>query len=790
MKDSMIKKVLYGIVLLLLVLSVNGQALLTGKVTDYQSNALKNVSIHLLNTQLTTMSNTEGNFSIPDVAAGTYIIELSAIGYATVASEIKVNEKDNKPLLFQLQHSGVQLETVTVTAQKREELLQNIPLSVTVLSSRQVQEFRLWNVKELTAIVPNLYAGNPGDERNVTSIRGITTTSYDPSVATYIDGVNQFNLDTYIPQLSDIERIEVLRGPQGTLYGRNAMGGVINIITRQPTNNTAGFIELNIGNYNQQRYSAGIRTPVIKNKLFLGASGVFNKRNGYYNNGFNNKSFDRQEGITGNYYLKYIPHSKWAVTLNIKHQNNGNRGAFPLVNGVNEAFQNPFQLAQNAVGKMIDNTLNASLSVNHAGALFNVTSQLAWQKNHRYYKAPIDGDFSPLDAVTVINDYGRQWNHVNVLTHEFRLASSTKKSSLFNWTAGTYFFHQYNPVKQATHFGKDAGLLGVPDTDFSTINITKGKNTGIAMYGQLTYKLTKKWDLTGGMRYDYEHKNLKVRGEYQKDGGAAFAIRADTSASANFSALSPKVGLQYEVAPNSNLFGSYSRGYRTGGLTQLSADPSQPPLYPYKPEYSNNMEVGIKNNFFNNRFRIHVTAFLTQVTNAQVPTLILPEAITITRNTGKLTSKGAELELWANPVKGFELAYSFGYTDAEYKSLKISQSGQTVNLDRKKQLFTPDITSVLSLQYSYLVSSRQQIKLVARGEWFYLGTRYFDLANTLKQSPYNLLNTRFGVSSKYIELYFWARNITDKTYIEYAYDFGGVHLGNPKTYGVTMKALF
>ncbi len=173
---------------------------------------------------------------------------------------------------------------MVVTAQKNEETLQNIPISITAISAKQVEQYRLWNNKELTAIVPNLYSNNPGDERNVTSIRGIVTTSYDPAVATYVDGVNQFGLDTYIASLNDIERIEVLRGPQGTLYGRNAMGGVINIITKQPTNATNGFAELNIGNYGLWRLSAGIRAALIKNKLFFGASGVFNTRNGFYTN--------------------------------------------------------------------------------------------------------------------------------------------------------------------------------------------------------------------------------------------------------------------------------------------------------------------------------------------------------------------------------------------------------------------------------------------------------------------------------------------------------------------------
>ena len=786
----MSKKVWYVAVMLLTLIKVNGQASFTGRVTNNQSDPVKNVSIHLLNTPLTSLSNAAGDFSITNVKAGTYIVQLSAIGYATIAKQIEVKENDNNGFNFQLQNSLIQLEAVTVTAEKREELLQNIPASVTAISARQVEELRLWNSKDLTAVVPNLYSGNSGDGRNVTSIRGITTTSYDPAVATYIDGVNQFSLDTYIPQLADVERIEILRGPQGTLYGRNAMGGVINIITKQPANSSNGFAEVNIGNYNQQRYSAGIRTALVKNKLFFGASGVFSKRNGYYHNQFNNTSFDKQNELSGNYYLKYLPAAKWAVTVNIKHQNNKNNGAFPLVKGVDKAFNNPFQLNQNAVGRMIDNTFNVSLSVNHAGDKINFSSQLAWQNNYRYYNAPLDGDFSPLDIVTVINDYGNKWNNVKVVTHEMKFSSTANKSSHINYTAGTYFFHQNNPVKQAIHFGKDAGVYRLPDTDFSTINTTTGKNTGMALYGQVNYLVTKKLSVVAGLRYDYEYKKLMVRGEYQKDGKDAFVTVADTSGTVHFSAVSPKLGVQYQLAGNSNLFANYSRGFRTGGLTQLSSDPSQPPLYPYKPEYSNNIEVGLKNNFLEDKLRLNVTLFVTRVNNAQVPTLVLPDAITVTKNTGELNSKGAEVELLYKPVKGLQVEYSAGFTNAKYKSLKVSSNGNNVNLAGKKQIFTPDATSMLALQYIYVVSTRHQIKLVARGEWYYLGIRYFDLANTIRQPSYNLVNTRAGVSCKHLEVFFWARNMTNKKYIEYAYDFGAVHLGNPGTYGITIKTMF
>ncbi len=782
------KNFLFGLLLIFLCAVAKGQSL-TGKITDTGGNPVSDAFVYVLNTNLSSFTDAQGNFSFKNIPAGIYTFSVSAVGYATTTKNLQVNNTFNQ-LNVQLADASGKLDEVVVSAEKKEESLQNIPISITSISSQQVQQYRLWNSKELTAIVPNLFSNNSGDERNVTSIRGITTTSYDPAIATYIDGVNQFSLDTYIANLLDIERIEVLRGPQGTLYGRNAMGGVINIITAQPTNATSGFVEIDAGNYKLQRYSAGLRTALIKDKLYFGASGVFNKRNGFYTNQFNNTSFDKQKGTTGNYYLKFIPNARWAITLNVKHQNNQNNGAFPLVNGIDEAFNNAFFLSQDALSQMRDNTLNASLSVNYVGVGYNFTSQTAWQSNHRYYKAPLDGDFSPLDAVTIINDYGNDWNKVKVLTQELRFTSPANKKSPLKWTTGTYFFHQYIPGKQATHFGKDAGLLGVPDTDFATINTIKGRNTGIAVYGQVNYAVNKKLELIAGVRYDYENKKLNVKGEYQKDGEMAFVTQPDTSAVVHYNAISPKFGLSYLLSVNNNLFVTYSRGYRTGGLTQLSSDPSQPPLYSYKPEYSNNIEAGIKNNIFNTRLRLNITAFITHVTNAQVPTLILPEAITVTKNTGKLTSKGLEFELSATPAGGLKIDYNFGYTDATYKSLKISQNGEAVDLNGKKQIFTPDVTSMLALQYNYILNKKQQIRLVARGEWFYLGEQYFDLSNNIRQSPYNLLNTRIGISSNHIDLFFWGRNLSNKKYIAYAYDFGAIHLGEPKTYGGTLLFKF
>ena len=760
-----------------------GYAQQKGKVLQADGQPVEGAFVRVLNTNLGTVTDANGSFSL-ELGVGRYDILITAIGYAALNKAITVSASGNEELSITLAESAIRLDDVVVTAEKEEGELQRVPYSISALSSRKVSEYRIWNSKDITAIVPNLYSANPGDNRNVTSIRGITSTSYDPAIATYIDGVNQFSLDTYIAQLFDVERIEVLRGPQGTLYGRNAMGGVINIITRQPSNQTSGVVEASIGNYGQQRYSIGVRTPLVKNKLFLGVAGMYDRTNGFYTNTYTNGSFDKGHSFTGNYYLTYAINPRWSLTLNAKHHARRNNGAFPLAYD-GEA---PYTVNQNATTQVVDNVFNSSFKINHTGSSLNFSALTTYQSNYRYYKDPIDGDFSPIDGVTVINNYGRDWNNVKVVTQEFKLSSPSASLSPFKWTAGTYLFYQDNPVKQSTHFGADAAFVDENAVPFSYIqNTTTGKNKGIAFFGQATYSVSEQLDVTAGLRYDYERKELKVHGDFYMDGvpDPVFETQKDTSATTSYKAFSPKVSVTYHLNAAHHLYATYSRGFRTGGLTQLSADPSQPPMYEFKPEHSNNFEAGIKNTFLDNRLQLNVAAFYIKVDDAQVPTLVLPQAITITRNAGELTSKGAELEISAVPVNGLQVDYNLGFTDATYTTLTLSGENKKGN----RQIFTPKVTSMLALQYSYALGTAG-LKLVARGEWMYLGEQYFDLGNNIKQSPYGLLNARAGISSNSFEVMFWARNLGDKQYIAYAYDFGALHYGDPRNWGVTLRKNF
>jgi iron complex outermembrane recepter protein len=716
---------------------------------------------------------------------------ISIIKTATLLLFVCLSLLNNAKSQTKTSDSIYKLEDVIVTAQKRSELLHNIPLAISSLNAKQIEDFRINQIKEITSIIPNLYSADPGDGRDVTSIRGIATTSYDPATTVYIDGVNQFGLDTYIPSLFDVERIEVLRGPQGTLYGRNAMAGVINIISKQPTNTTSGFASYSLGNYGQNRFNLSLKTPLIKDKLFFGASILYDARNGFYTNQFNNQSYDKQHSFSGNYFLKYLVNQQWSVLLNIKNRNQRNNGAFPLTFDAANSIADPFVLNQNATTTMMDNTLNSSLSVHYSGHSFDFVSQTAYQKNYRYYTNPIDGDFSPYDAVSVINNYGKQWNNVKVWTQEFKIASPTSDNKRLKWTAGSYLFYQDAPNKQATRFGADANsIMMVGDSLFSLINTTKTTKQGIAFYGQITYAISKQLNFTAGLRNDYEHLSQTVMGQYQHDPmPSPITTTPDTSATLNFSAWSPKLALDYHFNTHTMGYVQYSKGFRTGGLSALGSDPSQPPLVGYLPEHSNNFELGIKNNLLQDRLSINISVFYTKVNDAQVPTLVLPDAITVTKNVGKLNSKGFELELKAQASKSLYIQYSFGYTNAKFESLQLSSQGSAVNLDGKKQIFSPDYTSMLAVQYTHNITAGKSSVFV-RGEWKYLGTTYFDLANNIKQTPYHLINASAGLNIKNISIQGWIRNALNQKFISYAYDFGAVHLGDPSTFGCTLSFHF
>ncbi|WPR76238.1 TonB-dependent receptor [Algoriphagus sp. NG3] len=682
-----------------------------------------------------------------------------------------------------------QLGEVMVTAQKESENLQKVPFSVSAIDDRKVEEMNLWQTKDLRGYIPNLYTSNPGDNRNVISIRGITTTSYEPAVATYVDGVNQFGLDTYFFLLNDVERIEVLRGPQGTLYGRNAMGGVMNIITKPKSDELSGFVRADVGNYGFTRLAGGVKGMLIPEKLYGGISVLSDRLGGYYTNLYNDSKFDKQENLLVAGNLNYLFAENWEAILNFKSNTGRNNGPFTLAPDPVSALENPFVVNQDAITEMVDNSQNLSLVVKNSGPRFNFSSQTAYQHNYRYYKTPIDGDFSPIDGVSIINDYGKNWNTVSVWTQEFRLASANTGQRL-NWQVGFFGFNSEAPTRQGIYFGDDAAMIGSPISNFTTINTNVETGFGLAFFGQASYSLTERLKLTGGLRSDYERKKLTVSQEMDFGQGDPMVTQPDTTGRVDYNAISPKLALAYQLGNTNEIYGSYSRGFRPGGLTQIGSDPSNPPLFAYEPEFSNNFEIGSKNYFFNRRMRVNVAAFVTTITDVQVPGLILPDAIVVTQNAGDLTSTGIEWEINAIPTNNLSIDWSFGYTHATFDKLNLPGESGEVDYSGNRQIFTPEVTSMVAAQWTPQFFNSNSLDWMLRGEWLYFGEQFFNLENTISQDAYQIANVKFGVVSDTMELTVWGKNIFDTTYIDYAYNFGPSHLGNPATFGVTAMYKF
>ena len=738
------------------------------------------VDVSLLNFDILPSENNERFVIYSNIPKGNYQAKISAEGFATQVVSFYVDKDMDIEVLMQPDYKN--LGDVIVNSNKRDFNILSVPAAITSLNSKQIRDMRIWELSDLSGLAPNLFLSNSGDNRNVTSIRGITTTSYEQAVVTYIDGVAQFNLDTYIPQLQNVDKIEIIRGAQGTMYGRNAMGGIINITTKKPQNKTTAFADVQLGNFGQQRYSGGISAPLIKDKLFVGVSAMHDKKNGFYTNTLFNEKYDRQQQSMVDLQLRYFLRKNWSIMANYKQYIGLNNGAFPLVNDLTSLFEKPYELSQNQLSPMRDNTSNSSVSIKHKGQKFDLTIQSSYQRNYRYYDKTLDADFSPADIVGVFNNYGNKYNTVGIFSNELRLQSTKDiNSGGLEWTAGIFHFMQRNPGRQAIVFGSDAVFIGVPDVNFALISNNNAQNNGLAVYGNLGYKLTKKLSLIGGLRMDNENRRLTVSSEYEKQPQSPIVTQPPISSKTNYTAFSPKLGLQYQPKEYQHIYLNYARGFRSGGLTGIGSDPSQLPLRAFLPEFSNMFELGTKGSNKKQSIRYGFAAFYNLVTNIQTPLLVLPDAVVITQNAGRMRSFGIEFDMMAQITKGLSVQYNSGFTDAKYIKLEGVNDGEQIDLSGNKQVFTPAYTQSIALQYDLNIGKNVW---TIRTDYLRTGKQYFDLANKIVQNEYGLLNLRSSIRTNHFDFSVWARNIAGTKYIDYAYDFGAAHLGRPRTFGI------
>lgn len=730
------------------------------------------------------------------------VTSLSILLTATIASA-QVNDSIK----------GQKLEEVIVTANKREESIIKVNTSITSLSAKKLEDTRTWGLSGLSALVPNYNYQELGVSfQQIQAIRGIQVFSENPAISTYIDDVNNLDILANGFAFTDIERIEVLRGPQGTLYGRNAMGGVINIITKKPTNTTNGFAEASFGNLGLQRYSAGFKTPLIKDKLFFGLNGLYQTQDGFLKNDItgttstdtklNGKTVGGEQNLYGNLYLKWLASKRFHLTLNLKGQQDKSDNSGFMVSQISDtyAFANPDKINLARIAQHERNILNTSLVAKYYADKFTLTSISALQT--------IGFGFKDLDFPGIYHSYydgkiGEQLPPQKVWSEELRINSNS--DSKFQYTAGVYAFSQkgYEPTTNTAYELSDgeAAFYGIPSGSF-LVSRNRSNNFGIAGFGEISYLLTNELKATVGLRYDYENREATFNGfgDAVLNNGVVTEIKPNTTAEGNYSALSPKFSLSYAVNKLSNVYATYTRGFRAGGINASSLPTGVKQTF--DPEYSNNYEIGYKSFLLDKKLSIGASAFLIQWKDIQFFNLVAPGTYA-RENVGDAQSAGLELEISAIPAKGLQIDGSFGFNPTEYKGFDLKRLNfgtgveTTTAIGGNRLSNAPSHTIFLGAQYEYAINNN--LKAIIRGELRNLGKQYTDIQNQIEQPSYTLINSRIGLNYDKYSLFFWGQNLNNERYLAYGNpdsspEFGArnraVRMAQPRTFGVTLSAKF
>lgn len=611
-----------------------------GSIKSKTGEAISFANISVLNSSNGTVSDKGGIFYL-DLKKGKHQLLFSAVGYANKVQSIEVADQ-NLTIEVYLSDNTQVLGEVVVTANKREEDILKVSTSITSLSAKKIEYTRTWGLGGLTALVPNYTYQELGVPfQQVQSIRGIQVFSENPAVATYVDDVNSLDILANGFALTDVERIEILRGPQGTLFGRNAMGGVVNIITKKPTNKTTGFAEASVGNLGLQRYTAEYKAPMIKDKLFFGFSGLYQNLDGYWKNDTtgtgttdktaNGRLVGGEKHLYGNLFLKWLPAKRLSLTLNLKGQRDwsNNTGFYVSQADRDQALANPDKISLSRVGEHERDILNTSLVAKYFGNKFSISSISAYQTIRLSFK---DIDFPGFFHSFYNSTIGEKLPPQKVFSQELRINSNS--NGKLQYSAGVYGFSQvgYEPT---TNLAFESPFF--PNT--YSIFRNRANNFGLAGFGELSYQITNQLKVTAGLRYDYEKRESTFNGfgDAVLSSGVLTTIKPDTTVNGNYSAISPKVALSYALNEHSNLYISYTRGFRAGGVNAQRV-PANVRLT-FDPEYSNNFEAGYKASLADNKLSIGASAFLIQWKSLQFFNPISPNEFATT-NVGDAQSMG------------------------------------------------------------------------------------------------------------------------------------------------------
>ncbi|WP_374571197.1 TonB-dependent receptor [Phenylobacterium sp.] len=717
---------------------------------------------------------------------------------------------------------GVTIEPIVVTAQKRAENMQDVPVAISALSSKALEEQRVMSIVDLDNLAPGLRISSADAAANPKIfIRGVGLNDFNPSsssgVGVYADGVYIGSPLAQMASFFDLERVEVLRGPQGTLYGRNTTGGAINLISKRPTMSPSGEASIEYGRFNSLNASAAYGGPIIKDVLAFRVAAQYVNDDGYSLNTYTGHRVNDADRTALRASLLYTPDDDTEVLAEVnRFINRGgaiqakSRPLFPLtaeatgadglcgsafyysgqcsdLEGYSDTDKNTRHVSSDSEGKDRVDLWSASLSAARKFGDLSLVSITAYQSVHRNDQENTDA--SPYDMITAA-----YINYQREFSQEFRLQSDVGPAK---WVLGAYYMHDELVSSSSYDILRDYRPYFItPDnpTGYSLENSIgvfgypyKQKTDSYAVFGQVDYDLTDKLQLSFGLRWSADDKTF----HYVRDAENGQIVLFTYDGSKTFSDFSGRLGAKYQLTDGTNVYATYNRGYKSGGFFGGSADdPSQ--LEPYDNETVNAYEVGSKSDLLGRRLRMNLSAFYYDYQNIQAYSTVLRGGLTVQvlDNAASAEMYGAEAEFTATPVRGLDLSLGLGWLHAFYGDYK--SEGGDYSGNRMPQ--APKFNMTAGARYRFDLPAGGSI--TPSVDVSYRSKIYFDSTQTERLSDPELwlVDAQLAWTSpdRTIEAGLWGKNLTDESYLNSIspIDSLGVDLlgyAPPRTYGVFLR---
>ncbi len=654
------------------------------------------------------------------------------------------------------------VDEIVVTVLKTRTSLQKVPAAVTAFDASALEAASIDNVRDVSLSIPNMnitQAEQPGIL--LINVRGVgQVRNGEPPVAVVIDGVQLNNVNQFSQDLLDIERIEVLKGPQGSIYGRNAIGGAINIVTKGPTDYFTGTAEAFLGTGLDMRGQAAISGPIAGEKLMFRLSGAFRDFDGDIYNQTLRRDVNQETSNTVRLALLSKLSDELTIDIRGSRTENHSGAAYYSFVPPTASRLDVLPITANLAGKVDRRIYDLSIKIDYDLAFAKLTA-ISGYTNTRFDLFQ-DFDFLPADLLSGAQNYrGKTWSQ------ELRLAGD---SGPLNWLVGGYVLKTKETLRGGVFARPGASGVLFPFPIPAPIRLNgpniANDNLAYAAFGNFAYKVTPRFEATLGLRYDVDERDYLNRSPTPP-------LELDKS----FKSFQPKLTLTYSAGDRAILYASAGKGFRSGGF-----NPNARLTQTFKAEENVSYEVGAKTSWFDGRLTLNGAGFYTRIKDRQVYIYDnLTGAQTITNPIPRSRILGVEADLTARPAPGLDLSLSGGLLDTKITRYDtalfagLPAAGDFTGNDLPQ---TPNWSYAAAIQYRFALTDG--FRLTPRAEVTGKGRFYWEVDNRDRQPAVSLVNLRLTAEVSRLKLTGFVENLFDKVYIVdvVAQRFSGAPLGN------------